>query len=333
MRRILFAVTGICLIAGLATTGAWLWLKTGFERPGPLTAETKVIIRNGAGIATIADDLARSGIVADALVFRLGVRFLAAEKPLRAGEFAFPAGVSAAAAVDILQSGRTVVRRLTVAEGLTTPEIISLLNRTEGLTGLVVSTPPEGSLLPETYHFSFGDERREIVRRMGAAMEKTLADLWFDRIPDLPLSSPAEALILASIVEKETGRADERARVAAVFLNRLKIGMRLQSDPTVVYGLTEGNGDLGRALTKNDLKNPSAYNTYVIDGLPPTPIANPGRATIAAVLRPVESGDLYFVADGSGGHLFAETLAQHNRNVAKWRRIQKHRANPASREN
>ena len=218
-----------------------------------------------------------------------------------------------------------MVRRLTVAEGLTTFDVLARLGATEGLKGLAPQGLGEGQLLPETYHFSYGDARADIVRRMRAAMTSAVERLWAARVPDLPLNSPAEALILASIIEKETGLAEERARVASVFINRLRAGMRLQSDPTVVYALTHGQGKLGRRLTRTDLRDQSLYNTYVHKGLPPGPIANPGIAAIAAALNPARSGDLYFVADGSGGHVFARTLAAHNRNVRRWRKLQKAR--------
>ncbi|MCH8835131.1 MAG: endolytic transglycosylase MltG, partial [Proteobacteria bacterium] len=225
--------------------------------------------------------------------------------------------------VALLQSGKTVVRRLTVAEGLTTTQVLAQLNRTEGLAGDLPSPPGEGTLLPETYHFSYGERRDAMVARMRAAMDETLARLWDSRAPGLPLKSPREALILASIVEKETALPEERSRIAAVFLNRLGKGMRLQSDPTVAYALTGGRGPLGRPLSRADLKTPSPFNTYLIDGLPPGPVSNPGRAAMAAVLDPVATEDFYFVADGTGGHVFARTLGEHNRNVVRWRKFQK----------
>ena len=225
--------------------------------------------------------------------------------------------------MEILRSGETVVRRLTIPEGLTSQEIVAVVASAEGLRGDLVATPGEGSLLPETYHYSWNDERGQLIERMAAAQQELLDELWANRDPDLPLASPEEALILASIVEKETAVDGERALVASVFFNRLKRSMRLQSDPTVVYGITQGQGPLGRALTRADLNAPSAYNTYLIDGLPPGPIANAGRAALVAVFHPASTSYLYFVADGSGGHAFAETLEEHNQNVAKWRKLQR----------
>jgi UPF0755 protein len=224
--------------------------------------------------------------------------------------------------MDLLVSGRVVMRRLTAPEGLTVGEIFSLVIQADGLTGDMPPLPSEGTLLPQTYHFAYGDERRAIVERMTKAMSETLAELWAKRRPDLPYRGPNEAVVMASIVEKETAVAEERPLVAGVFVNRLRRGMRLQSDPTVAYGLDPGRGDLDRALTRDDLDRPSAWNTYRIDGLPPTPIASPGRASLEAALQPKPSAYLYFVADGNGGHVFAETLDEHNRNVARWRKLQ-----------
>jgi UPF0755 protein len=294
-----------------------------FERSGPLAADTVVYIPNGSGLEAIARQLERTGVIEDSLVFRLGVHALGATRSLRAGEYLFPAALSMREAVELLTSGRTVVRRLTLAEGLTSFEIVALVENAEALEGTVGTPPAEGSLLPETYHYARGDRRADLVTRMGRSLDRVLSELWPGRAAGLPIATPEEALVLASIVEKETGVAGERPLVASVFVNRLKKGMRLQSDPTVVYGLTGGKGPLGRALTRKDLQTPSPYNTYLIDGLPPGPIANPGRAALEAVLSPANTAYLYFVADGSGGHAFAKTLAEHNRNVAKWRKINK----------
>ncbi len=296
-----------------------------FQRPGPLAADTALVVPRGADSHAIARQLAAAGVIEDALLFRLGVRYLGAARRLKAGEYAFPAAVSMREAVEILSSGETVVRRLTVPEGLTSVEVVGLVAGAEGLAGAAPAPPPEGSLLPETYHFAWADDRKALVERMERALGGVLGELWPKRDPGVPLANPAEAVILASIVEKETGVPGARPLVASVFVNRLRRGMRLQSDPTVVYGLTGGRGPLGRALTKTDLATPSPYNTYLIDGLPPGPIANPGRAALEAVLMPAKTRYLYFVANGTGGHAFAETLAAHNRNVAKWRRLQRQR--------
>ncbi len=313
----IYLLGGVVLILG---AGAF-WGKAQFTRPGPSRTEITLIIERGAGVNAIARDLHQAGVLAHPFTFKFMARLEAKEKPLRAGEYAFKAGITPAGALRHLQSGKTVARRVTFAEGLTTAEIIAQLSRTEGLKGFVKPIPAEGSLLPETYHFSFADERQDIINRMLQSMQDLLARLWRQRAPGLPLRTPQEARILASIVEKETALAAERPRIAGVFINRLNKGMRLQSDPTVVYGLTGSGGALGRTLTRADLKRPSPYNTYMVDGLPPGPISNPGSASLEAVLRPMPTKELYFVADGSGGHVFSESLKEHNKNVAKWRRL------------
>ena len=323
MRRLgIIAAIAVFSAAALAG-GYWLYLKQQYEATGPLTQETVVIVPRGAGLATIAEDLAAAGVIEDAYTFRLGVRLFGDARALQAGEFAFPAGSSMRDAAALLASGRTVVHRLTVPEGLTSVEIVALLAAAEPLAGEIAAVPPDGALLPETYHFHRGDSRESVLERMRQSMDLALAELWPTRDEKLPLAGPEEAVILASIVEKETGVDAERPLVASVFVNRLRKGMPLQSDPTVVYGITEGKAPLGRALTRQDLAQPTAYNTYQIPGLPPAPIANPGRAALQAVVQPAESDFFYFVADGNGGHAFARTLAEHNANVAKWRKIQR----------
>ncbi len=254
-------------------------------------------------------------------MFRLGARIQKVDSSLRAGEYAFPAAISAGDVVAMLSAGKTVVRRVTVPEGLTSAEVLALVAETPGLTGEVGTPPAEGTLLPETYHFSFGDTRADLIARMREAMTAELDTLWAARDAGLPLETPEEAVVLASIVEKETAVAAERRRVAAVFVNRLRKGMLLQSDPTTIYAVTGGAGPLDRPLTRKDLAIDSPYNTYVSPGLPPGPIANPGRASLAAALNPVDSNEYYFVADGTGGHAFARTLEEHERNVARWRKI------------
>ena len=321
MRRWLLRITFTAAALGVILLSLFFYLTDRFTTLGPLTEPVTLIIPSGTGLGEIAELLVQSKVVDSAMMFVLGVHYEAATRELQAGEYAFPAHVSARAAMDILRSGRTVIRRLTVPEGLTNLQVARLLYETEWLQGDVPPLPGEGILLPDTYHFSWGDARTEVVSRMHHAMREALKKEWNSREPGLPLKSPQEALILASIVEKETSVAEERPHIAAVFYNRLRRRIRLQSDPTVVYDLTGGTGPLGRTLTHEDLKQKTPSNTYMIDGLPPAPISNPGLLALHAVLHPAESDDLYFVADGSGGHVFSDTLTEHNRKVAKWRKV------------
>ena len=318
-----FLRVGLSLLFGLALFAAigLLLAQNYYEREGPLKEERNVVIARGSSTGTIAAKLADAGVIEDPRAFHIAALMTGKNARLRAGEYAFPAGSSLRETLELLESGKTVIRRLTVPEGRTTREVIALLQSTEGLSGTIESDAEEGSLLPETYHYSWGDDRGELLARMQRSMRQLLEELWENRADGLPLETPEEAVILASIVEKETGVAEERGVVASVFINRLNRGMRLQSDPTVVYAITKGEKPLGRALTRADWQFDDPYNTYQFDGLPPGPIANPGRAALEAVLNPVQSDYLYFVADGSGGHAFARTLDEHNRNVANWRRV------------
>jgi UPF0755 protein len=284
-----------------------------------------VVIPRGAGLDDIAALLTERGVLASPLAFRVGARLDGRGRQLKAGEYAFAAAISPRAAAGVIAGGQTVRRRVTLAEGLTTAQMLAVLRAAEGLEGDVAAAPGEGELMPDTYFYSWGDSRERIVARQRRAMADALQELWARRAPDLPLKTPQEAVVLASIVEKETGVVDERPRIAAVFLNRLKRGMRLQADPTVAYGLADGKGPLDRSLSRADLEAAHPWNTYVINGLPPTPIANPGRAALEAVLNPIPSDELYFVADGSGRHAFARTLAEHNRNVQRLREIERTR--------
>lgn len=320
-RAILSTLLVLTLAAGLVAGGLAYYGYQTYKAPGVSTDERLVVIPRGSSLASIAQILADEGIVSDPLVFRIAAKVTEQARRLQAGEYAIPPGASIEAVLGILESGRTVVRSLTIPEGLTSVEIVALIAEAPGLDGEIEAIPPQGSLLPETYHYSLGDERDSVLLRMASAMERALEELWQVKHDDLPFSTPEEALALASIVEKETGIAEERPLVASVFINRLRRGMRLQSDPTVIFALTEGEAPLGRALTRRDWQVEHPYNTYVIPALPPGPIANPGRAAIAAVLQPAESSYLYFVASGEGRHAFAKTLREHNRNVRKWRKI------------
>ena len=322
------------LLLGLVIAGVVgaKWWDRQILKPGPLPGSRAMLLPRGAGLNDIAERLEEARIIRDGRLFQLAAWTLGQGRSLKAGEYAIPAHVSLRDLVQILASGRVVVRKVTIPEGLTVRQTLAALAEAEGMEGTVAAEAiKEGELLPATYNYVWGDERGRMVVRMRAAMTETLERLWRERRPGLPLATPAEAVTLASIVEKETGRADERARIAGVFFNRLKAGMKLQSDPTVIYAVAEGR-DLGRALTRADLRQPHPYNTYVIEGLPPGPIANPGRAALEAVMNPAVTDALYFVADGSGGHAFARTLDEHNRNVARWRRLMRERGQPVPEE-
>ncbi len=287
--------------------------------PGPLAQEKTIIVAHGATAAEIGAQLAQEKAVYLSPLFRLAAR-LVAKGFLKAGEYALPAHISAIEIARMVHEGRSVVRLFTAAEGLTSAEIAHLLNDDPVLTGTIDATPAEGSLLPETYRYSYGDTRAGIIVRMQKAMQEKINEIWGNRQADLSIQSAEEVLILASIVEKETGRPEERPRIAGVFYNRLSKKMRLQSDPTVIYALTKGQKTLDRPLTHDDLSFASPYNTYAHDALPPHPICNPGRAALEAVAHPEHNEFLYFVADGSGGHAFAPDLATHNDNINRWHR-------------
>jgi len=318
--RLLAILAAVVINGGLLIAIFGYLALRAYEGAGPLPTQKRMVIEYGTGVPAIGRELEEAGVVSDARLFRLAVRLEGKGDELKAGEYDFPAEISLAQTVAALVRGPNVSRRITVPEGLTSAQVVLLIEAADGLRGHVSEIPPEGTLLPETYSYTWNDDRQAIVRRMRQAMDQTLAELWEQRAPDLPFKTPEEAVTMASIVEKETGVARERPLVASVFMNRLRRGMRLQSDPTVIYALTAGKGPLDRPLTRADWQVDSPYNTYVVAGLPAGPIANPGRESLQAVLNPVDSDYLYFVADGSGGHAFARSLDEHNRNVARWRR-------------
>jgi UPF0755 protein len=292
--------------------------------PGPATAPVTLVIPRGSRTIRIGDQLEAAGIVRHWWFFEAAAEVFDPGGPLHAGEYAFAPGQSLHEVLLQLREGRIVVHRLTFPEGLSVAEILALMKAEPALTGAVQPVPPEGSLMPDTYNFSLGDSRADMILRMRRAMDRTLAEAWAGRSASVSLPSPAAALILASIVEKESALPDERPKVAAVFLNRLRRGMKLQADPTVIYALTDsGKAPLGRPLTHQDMSFDSPYNSYRYDGLPPTPIACPSRSAIAAVMHPDPTDALYFVADGSGRHVFAASLDDHNRNVAKLRQFER----------
>ena len=283
--------------------------------------ETPVFtIEAGSPLPLIARRLEKEDLISDQYVFRLGVKLFGNAGQLKAGEFSVPSQSSMFRIMQILTEGQAVLHSVTIPEGLSNVQVFNLLSEMPLLEGEITRTPSEGALLPETYYFPRGSSRDSLILQMEKAMQQTLNQLWDKRAPNLPLESQEEAVVLASIVEKETGVAAERALVASVFINRLNKNMRLQSDPTIIYGLKKGEV-LGRPIRKSEIKKPTAFNTYVIRGLPPTPIANPGRLALAATLNPAKTEYFYFVANGTGGHVFAKTLAAHNKNVENWRRM------------
>jgi len=325
--RFLNGLLTFLLVVMLVAGGGAFLFDAQVDAPGPLDRAKTVVIPKGEGTHEIAARLEREGVIGDRRLFIAGYLWaklsaqLAGAKPiqLRAGDYAVKQNASIRQVIDLLSEGKTVAYRVTVPEGLTSYQIVERLRADASLTGDIEAVPPEGTMLPETFVVEHGMPRQALVDRMQAEARKFFERAWLQRKKELPFKSMEEAIILASIVEKETGRNDERDRVAAVFLNRLRLNMRLQSDPTILYGLTGGKTVWSRPIQRNEITQKTSHNTYQIDGLPPTPICNPGRAAIEAVLNPADTKDLYFVADGSGGHVFAETLKEHNANVQKWR--------------
>ena len=313
LKNILYAGIFTGFILGVAI-GALFFLPFQNDKDTVFTIET------GSPLPLIAQRLKNEGLISNQYVFRLGVILFGNAAQLKAGEFSLSSRSSMYRIMRVLTEGQAVLHSVTIPEGLSNVQIYNLLAKTPLLNGDITRMPPEGSLLPETYYFPRGGSRDALILQMEKAMRQTLDQLWDNRAPNLPLQNQYEALVLASIVEKETGVATERALVASVFINRLNKNMRLQSDPTIIYGLKKGQV-LGRPIRKSEIKKPTAYNTYVIRGLPPTPIANPGLHALEATLNPAKTDYLYFVADGKGGHVFAKTLSAHNKNVENWRRM------------
>ncbi len=309
----------LLLLAGLtAAASAWL-VPRAFDAPGPLPQARDLVVAH-APTAALARSLASQGLVASPLAFRAAALLTQRQGPLRAAEFAFPAHASLRDVLAVLRAARPVEHRLTIPEGLTAAQIAGLLAEADTLAG-PDPVPAEGSVLPQTYAHERGAQRDAVLARAQAAMTRALDDAWASRAPGLPLADPGQALTLASIVERETARPDERPLVAAVFLNRLRLGMKLQADPTVAYGASGGLGALDHRLSRADLDRDDPYNTYRVAGLPPGPICSPGAASIAAATHPADSDALYFVADGHGGHAFAHTLEEHQRNVVRWHAV------------
>ncbi|TPE50731.1 endolytic transglycosylase MltG [Amaricoccus solimangrovi] len=323
----------ILIVALALLLGAIVWGQRQYAAPGPLTEPLVMEVDRGEGLSSVAAKLRSEGAIRNDTIFRVAARYSKLDQGLRYGEYQIPPGASMKDILELMNRGGNVVRQVIVPEGWTSWQVVEMLNNRDDLSGEVAELPGEGSLAPAGYDFQRGDTRQSLIDRMRARQDRILAEAWANREQGLPLRTPEELLILASIVEKETGLPEERAMVASVFENRLREGMRLQTDPTVIYGLTLGKETLGRGLRASELAKPTPYNTYLIQGLPPTPIANPGEAAIEATAHPAEGDMRYFVANGTGGHVFSATLSEHNRNVAAWRRIeaeQRRAAQPAS---
>jgi len=316
MLRFFAVLVVLAAIAG----GAWFWEQQNWQAAGPSIAYKIVMVKPGDHVATISENLQKNGVIANANLFRIGLRLRNQQTGLKAGEYGFPARVSMADVTAILIAGKSIEHKLTAAEGLTSQMIYDIVKKDPVLVGDAGAVPQEGTLLPETYLFTRGMTRVQMLSKMREAQKKLIAAQWPARIGNLPIKTPQEAIILASIVEKETGIPEERRHIAAVFENRLRLGMKLQSDPTIIYGITKGY-PIGRRIRQSEIDAQTPYNTYAIPGLPVGPICNPGKDAILAVLNPEGSDDLFFVANGTGGHVFAATMAEHEKNVANWRKI------------
>ncbi len=341
MRHVAANVLTLLIVALLAIAIAIGKGREDVKEAGPAQEPRIVVIERGATLDEAAAALSQAGVLPERTVwgllegeqlFKVLARAEGRARALKAGEYRVPPRASVEEILDLVTSGRSIQFAVTVPEGLTSWEVVQLLRSVDVLTGEIAEIPPEGSLAPDTYFVDRGTARLELLARMSAAQEAILAEAWEARAEGLPIDTAEEALILASIIEKETGVAEERGTVASVFVNRLRRGMRLETDPTVIYGITNGEGPLGRGLRRSELVRETPYNTYRIDGLPPTPIANPGRASIEAAVNPPDTPYYFFVADGTGGHAFAETLTEHNANVREWRRIERQRAREAQGE-
>ena len=318
------AIITIVLMLLIGAGATYYYGMRTLEAPGPLQQDKVVNIPQRQGKRDIADTLTREGVIdVNPWVFIASVFSLKASSELKPGEYEFKKSASLRDVIGTMVEGKVVQHAVTIPEGLTSEQIVARLTNNDIFTGTVHEIPREGTLLPETYKFPRGTTRDQAIQRMQQAQKRVVAEIWERRSPDLPLKSPEELVTLASMVEKETAKPDERSRVAAVFVNRLKQKIRLQSDPTIIYGLVGGKGTLGRPIKRSEISQPTPYNTYVINGLPPGPISNPGRASLEAAANPARTRDLYFVADGTGGHIFSETYDQHQKNVAKLRLMEK----------
>ncbi|MEL6257752.1 MAG: endolytic transglycosylase MltG [Pseudomonadota bacterium] len=331
LKSLVYLTLTLAFLGAVAGGAGWIYAGQLAERPGPSNDELSFAVRPGDGLSAVAERLETAGAVENADIVKLLGRIRGLDKELKAGEYRLPANASINAIFAQIVDGDVVSYKITIPEGRTTAQILKLISEDERLTGpLPDPAPAEGALLPDTYVFSGGETRADLVQRMADGQADLLDALWDGRAPDLPFSTRTEAVNLASIVEKETGVASERGLIAGVFVNRLRRGIRLQSDPTIIYGISKGeplfnNRGQRRTLYRSEIDRRTAWNTYQIDGLPQTPICNPGRDAIAAVLNPEDTEFLFFVADGTGGHAFAETNAEHVRNVRNYRRIEAQR--------
>ncbi|ABD87857.1 endolytic transglycosylase MltG [Rhodopseudomonas palustris] len=318
------AIITVVLVVMIGTGGIYVYGKQKIEAPGPLQDDKIVNIPQRAGMGDIGDILQREGVIDNNRWAFIGSVFaLKARADLKPGEYSFQKNASLRDVIATIVEGKVVQHAVTIPEGLTSEQILARLTENDIFSGNVREMPREGTLLPETYKFPRGTTRESVIVRMQQAQKRVLAEIWERRNPDVPVKTPEQLVTLASIVEKETGKADERSRVAAVYVNRLRQKMKLQSDPTIIYGLVGGKGTLGRPIKRSEIIQPSPYNTYVVEGLPPGPIANPGRASLEAAANPARTRDLFFVADGSGGHSFTETYDQHQKNVARLRTLER----------
>src|ERR1700712_5502651 len=318
------AIITLLIVGMIAAGGIYVYGKQLIEAPGPLQEDKIVNIPARAGMADIADILQREGVIDNnRWVFIGSVIALKARSELKPGEYAFQKNASLRDVIGTIVEGKVVQHSVTIPEGLTSEQIVARLMENDIFSGNIREIPAEGTLLPETYKFPRGTTREQVIARMQQTQKRVLAEIWERRNPDVPVKTPEQLVTLASIVEKEPGKADERSRVAAVFVNRLRQKMKLQSDPTIIYGIVGGKGTLGRPIKRSEITQPSPYNTYVVDGLPPGPIANPGRASLEATANPARTRDLFFVADGTGGHAFTETYDAHQKNVARLRNMEK----------
>ena len=323
---VLFSLFVTLLGVAVSVGAVFVYGKQQMRADGPLTAPKAVTIKSGERSASIAAKLEKQGVISNQRIFHIAsALYQRMGISLKAGEYQFLPGDSMQTVFDKISDGKALTHKVTIPEGWTTMQALQRIRDHPLLSGEAPETLPEGVLLPDTYAVQRGDTRQSVINRMQRAQRTLLDQLWDKRAENLPIKTIEEALILASIVEKETGIAAERTKVAAVFINRLRRNMRLQSDPTIIYGIVGGKGKLGRPIRRSEIDAKTPYNTYQISGLPPTPIANPGREAIAAVLQPEVSQDLYFVADGTGGHAFSRTLAEHEVHVKRYRQIERQR--------